>query len=75
MDSLNEWINEFRFSEQTTFEAFEFIEQLKIINIDNDDHFVFGSKYFSSIKTIWLDKNVQNNYNQLNGFSILDSAK
>lgn len=75
MESLNVWIEDFRFSEQSTYEAFEFIEQLKIINIENDVHFVFGAKYFQSIKTIWLDPNVQNNYSQLNGFSILDSAK
>lgn len=74
MESLNVWIPEFKFSENT-HEAFEFIEQLKISNIDNDEHFVFGSRYFQSIKAIWLDKNVQNNFANLNGFSILDSAK
>lgn len=74
MESLNEWIPEFAFSDCTQ-QAYEFIEQLKISNIDNDEHFVFGSRYFQSIKAIWLDKNVQNNFANLNGFSILDSAK
>lgn len=74
MESLNTWIPEFTFSEDT-HEAFEFIEQLKISNIDNDERFVFGSRYFQSIKAVWLDKNVQNNFANLSSFSILDSAK
>ena len=74
MESLKEWIPEFAFSEDTS-EAYEFIEQLKIANIDNDERFVFGSRYFQSIKAVWLDKNVQDNFANLNGFSILDSAK
>lgn len=75
MYSLYECIPDFEFSERESFDAFEFIEQLKITNIDSDDHFVFGSKYFQSIKTIWLDRNVQSHFSQLGSFSILDSAK
>jgi hypothetical protein len=75
MESLNASVPQFEFDQQTSYEAASFVEQLKIINIDNDDHFVFGNKYFQSIKIIWQDKHVQKKFSELSGFSILDSAK